>query len=154
MEESKPKRVLTEAQRLAFLKGREKRMANIEKKRLEKLESSSSLPEAPVVIPDVPPKLQVPDVPEPSTVIPDIPTPPPPPPPAAVVSIPPTPTPFIDEGKLANDVADLVFRKMQENKPKRKPREKKVTIVEEVKETTPSPQQPSVSRFVNNFSWL
>lgn len=37
-EEAKPKRVLTEAQRLAFLKGREKRMANIEKKRLEKLE--------------------------------------------------------------------------------------------------------------------
>lgn len=34
----KPKRVLTEAQRLAFLKGREKRMANIEKKRLEKEE--------------------------------------------------------------------------------------------------------------------
>jgi hypothetical protein len=35
----KPKRVLTEAQRLAFLKGREKRMANIERKRQEKLEA-------------------------------------------------------------------------------------------------------------------
>ena len=36
---TKPKRVLTEAQRLAFLKGREKRMANIMKKREEKLEA-------------------------------------------------------------------------------------------------------------------
>lgn len=35
----KPKRVLTEAQRLAFLKGREKRMANIERKRQEKIEA-------------------------------------------------------------------------------------------------------------------
>jgi hypothetical protein len=44
----KPKRVLTEAQRLAFLKGREKRMANIEKKRLEKLEADQmELPAAP-----------------------------------------------------------------------------------------------------------
>ena len=38
----KPKRVLTEAQRLAFLKGREKRMANIEKKRLEKEELNAA----------------------------------------------------------------------------------------------------------------
>lgn len=37
--ETKPKRVLTEAQRLAFLKGREKRMANIERKRQEKIEA-------------------------------------------------------------------------------------------------------------------
>lgn len=36
----KPKRVLTEAQRLAFLKGREKRMANIERRRLEKEEAA------------------------------------------------------------------------------------------------------------------
>lgn len=35
----KPKRVLTEAQRLAFMKGREKRLANIERKRQEKLEA-------------------------------------------------------------------------------------------------------------------
>lgn len=38
----KPKRVLTEAQRLAFLKGREKRMANIEKRRLEKEEAEAA----------------------------------------------------------------------------------------------------------------
>lgn len=35
----KPKKVLTEAQRLAFMKGREKRMANLEKRRQEKLEA-------------------------------------------------------------------------------------------------------------------
>lgn len=35
MADDQPKKTLTEAQRLAFLKGREKRMANIEKKRLE-----------------------------------------------------------------------------------------------------------------------
>lgn len=43
--EPKPKRVLTEAQRLAFLKGREKRMANIEKRRQEKLEMQKMMEE-------------------------------------------------------------------------------------------------------------
>lgn len=37
----KPKRQLTEAQRLAFLKAREKRMVNLEKKRQEELSSSN-----------------------------------------------------------------------------------------------------------------
>ena len=37
-----PKKVLSEAQRLAFLKGREKRMANIEKKKLENAEKEQS----------------------------------------------------------------------------------------------------------------
>lgn len=37
--EPKPKRVLTEAQKLAFEKGREKRLANLERKRQEKLEA-------------------------------------------------------------------------------------------------------------------
>lgn len=41
MSDPKPKRVLTEAQRLAFLKGREKRMANLERKRLEKAEAQA-----------------------------------------------------------------------------------------------------------------
>jgi hypothetical protein len=40
--QDKPKKVLTEAQRLAFLKGREKRMANLEKKRLADLELASA----------------------------------------------------------------------------------------------------------------
>ena len=38
--EDKPKKTLSEAQRLAFLKGREKRMANIEKKKLEEEEKN------------------------------------------------------------------------------------------------------------------
>lgn len=40
---TKPKRELTEAQKLAFLKGREKRLANIEKKRLEKEEAAETV---------------------------------------------------------------------------------------------------------------
>lgn len=56
-DETKPKRVLTEAQRLAFLKGREKRMANIEMKRQQLLETE------PVELPPVPesPTTDVPD---------------------------------------------------------------------------------------------
>lgn len=43
VQEAKPKRVLTEAQRLAFIKGREKRLANLERKRQEKLEAEQSV---------------------------------------------------------------------------------------------------------------
>lgn len=39
----KPKRQLTEAQRLAFLKGREKRQANLERKRQEKEEATAAV---------------------------------------------------------------------------------------------------------------
>lgn len=39
----KPKRQLTEAQRLAFMKGREKRLANLAKKREEKLLKEDSI---------------------------------------------------------------------------------------------------------------
>lgn len=59
--EAKPKRVLTEAQRLAFLKGREKRLANLERKRQEKLEMdlpdepSEEIPEDPV--PEIKPEV-------------------------------------------------------------------------------------------------
>lgn len=48
-ESEKPKRVLTEAQRLAFLKGREKRMANIEmKKSIQQQDSHTVQPSVPV----------------------------------------------------------------------------------------------------------
>lgn len=40
--QEKPKRQLTEAQRLAFLKAREKRLANIEKKKQDELENVES----------------------------------------------------------------------------------------------------------------
>lgn len=65
---TKPKRELTEAQKLAFLKGREKRLANIEKKRLEKEEAAANTTEAKIVTPtkqETPPQKQKPDpVPE------------------------------------------------------------------------------------------
>jgi len=40
--QTQPKRVLTEVQRLAFMKGREKRLANIERRKQEKLEEEQS----------------------------------------------------------------------------------------------------------------
>lgn len=43
----KPKKILTEAQRLAFMKGREKRLANLEKRRQEKLEAKQFETQAP-----------------------------------------------------------------------------------------------------------
>lgn len=46
----KPKRVLTEAQKLAFMKGREKRAANIQQRKMEKAKSD------PDIIPTTPPK--------------------------------------------------------------------------------------------------
>lgn len=95
--EAKPKRVLTEAQRLAFLKGREKRMANIEKKKLEAEEAKQvqvqeNAEPAPVPVP-VPVQVPVP-VPEPT---------------------------HIDEDKLAASITERVLRGIQETKPKRKP---------------------------------
>jgi len=48
----KPKKVLTEAQKLAFLKGREKRAANIQQRKLEKAKQEDH----PDIIPTTPPK--------------------------------------------------------------------------------------------------
>jgi hypothetical protein len=48
----KPKKVLTEAQKLAFMKGREKRAANIQQRKMEKAKQE----ENPDVIPTTPPK--------------------------------------------------------------------------------------------------
>lgn len=50
---TKAKKVLTEAQRLAFLKGREKRLANIETKRMEKVEAMENATQE-----DAPPKVK------------------------------------------------------------------------------------------------
>lgn len=55
-ENDKSKRVLTEAQRLAFLKGREKRMANIEKKRQERLEQNDETNQPPTPVAESKPK--------------------------------------------------------------------------------------------------
>jgi hypothetical protein len=72
---TKPKRVLTEAQRLAFLKGREKRLDNIQKKKMaikeaEEIDQTDGVAAAPAPKPASKKKTK--------TVVP---TPPPPPPP-------------------------------------------------------------------------
>lgn len=125
--EPKPKRVLTEAQRLAFLKGREKRMANIEKKKLEAEEAKQ-----------VQVQVQVP------MEIPEVKSEPAPAP--APAPLPPIP---IDEEKLASSITERVLRGIQENKPKRKPYVRKV----KEKEATPEPD-PEPKPIVHNFSWL
>lgn len=57
------KRVLTEAQRLAFIKGREKRMMNIEKRRQAKLEAQAMEEPPAVVTPEPEPKVIEPEIP-------------------------------------------------------------------------------------------
>lgn len=98
----RPKRVLTEAQRLAFLKGREKRMANIAARRAAKSEETLSIPaeesSAPVPVKPLP---------------------------KSPINRPVTP----DPNDLANRVAHLVYEKLNSEevtppstpvKPKRK----------------------------------
>jgi hypothetical protein len=165
----KPKRVLTEAQRLAFLKGREKRMANIEKNRLAKLEFQEATKEevAPPVVAEekkntieelIPSSEQKPVVIPPmpklkrQKVVPAT-------PPAAV----------IDEDKIASIVADKIIQQMKPPPPPpRKPRTPKMkTVLEqtqvaeskihedpdlEKKKNTQS--NSNVPPFVHNFSWL
>lgn len=90
--EEKPKRVLTEAQRLAFLKGREKRLANIERKRQEQMEL------------DLPPEEETPMVEEPPVV-------------ETPVVEAPTPKRHWEPDELAHAVADIVIERMKKSKP-------------------------------------
>jgi len=158
----KPKRVLTEAQRLAFLKGREKRMANIEKNRLAKLEfQEATKEETPAVVPE-----KKKEDPQPLTPVVKV--------EEKVEEIPPmpklrrqkvvsvaTPTPSIDEDKIASIVADKIMAQMippeKEKKP-RKPRVAKIPVAESKNDENPDPNQPrgssNVPPFVHNFSWL
>lgn len=165
----KPKRVLTEAQRLAFLKGREKRMANIEKNRLAKLEFQEATKEETVVEPEpepVAPKMEEkkPD-PEPTEAQPPVPT-------AAPEIIPPmpklkrqkvSPLPEIDEDKFASLVADKIVQQMMPPSTTRKPRKPRtVKILDDVAESkneeNGDEEKPhiyhNVPPFVANFSWL
>jgi len=127
----KPKKVLTEAQRLAFLKGREKRMANIEKKRLEKEEVKEM---------EMPPPLPV-TAPEPE--------------PAAPKEVPRTQTPEpkmqLDENKIADTVAERVWLKLQQTKPKRKPYTRRETNSESAPSETSAPAPPPPT---HSFTWL
>lgn len=124
MAATKPKKVLTEAQRLAFLKGREKRMANIEKKRLEKEEAKQVEEPAPEPPPEIPTLKRA----EPRA-----------------TSTPPPPS--IDENKIADTVAERVWAKMQAAKPKRKPYTRKEKT--ETSLTPPPPPPPT-----HSFTWM
>jgi hypothetical protein len=124
----KPKKVLTEAQRLAFLKGREKRMANIEKKRLEKEEAK-----------------QVEETPAPVETKPE----PPPEMPTLKRAEPRATAPAIDENKIADTVAERVWAKLQLAKPKRKPYTRK-----EKSEPSSPPPPPPPPPPTHSFTWM
>jgi hypothetical protein len=168
----KPKRVLTEAQRLAFLKGREKRMANIEKKRLEKLEADQmELPAAP---PKPAPKpraskkhivaVQAEPEPEPnpepekkSEPEPVVETKEEVPPEKPVLTRQTNNHPIIqiDEDKIASRVAEEVLRKIEQSKKPRKPRTPRpppALVPDEDPDSHPAPA--AKPRVVHNFSWL
>lgn len=119
-QEAKPKRQLTEAQRLAFMKGREKRLANLAKKREEKL----SLKEEPIA-----------PTPE-AVVIPDIVPPPPKDPPVLVKTVEERQTPSklelddVTMDRLATLVADKVTVR-----PKQKRTYTRRPIPKEIEET-------------------
>lgn len=93
----KPKRVLTEAQRLAFLKGREKRMANIERRRLEKEEAAhmENVPSTPVPEPSLEKDAPV-GIDKPRAKSPEIISPPP--------QVPTASVPVIDYDEIAKRV--------------------------------------------------
>lgn len=131
----KPKKVLTEAQRLAFLKGREKRMANIEKKRLEKEEVKEM---------DMPPPLPV-------EVKVSAPAPEPEPEPEPSAAAPKEVPRTIDENKIADTVAERVWLKLQEAKPKRKPYTRRETSSNSESEPAPPPVVPPPT---HSFTWM
>lgn len=164
--EEKPKRVLTEAQRLAFLKGREKRMANIEKNRLAKLEFQEATkedPEPPVVAPaPAPAPVPVPE-PEPEPKPEPVVIPPPMPKLKRQTRVKLPPTSPIDEDKIASIVADKIMAQMMPPPAPRKPRAPKIKTVPEehavaeskTEENKAQPNNPTnVPPFVHNFSWL
>jgi hypothetical protein len=156
------KRTLTEAQRLAFLKGREKRMANIEKKRLEKEEAAMAspdfqLPPAPAptktrkprkvhVIVD--PPLPVETKPEPEPTPNPEPEPAPPKEPEIQAKSKPEKTLLLDEDSLAAKIVAKLKEMQPVAPPPRKPRapRRARTVPDGVIPVEPIP--------TNNFSWL
>jgi hypothetical protein len=165
---TKPKKVLSEAQRLAFLKGREKRMANIEKKRLEKLEADMAseeftLPQAPPAPPkrtrtskkkDSKPepeeesKLVAEPQPDPE---PDPQPEPDPEPENKTTASLPTPIPSFDEDSFLEKIVGKLKETIQSNQPpakpalKRAPRKTRAVRVPDQEDPIPA---------INNFSWL
>lgn len=160
------KKQLTEAQRLAFLKGREKRMANIEKKRLEKEEAEAVV--------DAPPKPKLkrqvnkidPDPepePEPEPKVKSEPKPEPEPEPKDMVE------PDIDsmvnkimsriDHQLGDTLMDRFMNAMKEQQAQPKPKRKSRS--EEAAEKKPRKTKPKsksednlVPPIASSFSWL
>lgn len=144
-EESKSgsKKVLTEAQRLAFLKGREKRMANIEKRRLEKEEQEQQTQAAET--PTEPPASKTPV----KVVI----TPPP-----AEEEVPAKRSRGFDDlfaKMVANEVVQSIKSEMPPPPPPRKPRATKpklAAIPEPPAAPAEAPAEPTPR--LHNFSWM
>lgn len=148
----KPKRVLTEAQRLAFLKGREKRMANIEKKRLEKLEVEEAM-KKPIE------PLQVAEETKPTTTPPDAALPkltsPPPSPPKLKIHKRTRQLPL--EERVASRVVEELSKQQQQKTPSEEPpAKKKRTYIRKVKSEASIPENKPVvsSTPIQNFSWM
>jgi hypothetical protein len=124
-------------------------MANIEKKRLEKMEAEQ------LEMPPPPPKPRankkqaepepVPETPEP---VPEKTEPLPEKP----VLTRQTNVIEIDEEKIASRVAEEVLRKIEQSKKPRKPRVARIPIVDPDPE--PEPEPVARPRVVHNFSWL
>ena len=108
--ESKPKRQLTEVQRLAFLKGREKRLANIEKKRQEKLEEETAM-RTQTDIPPSPVKVKKERKPRTKKNVEE--PPPPPPPVPGQDPDPPSKAPQVEQdiakSEATDDIADGIL---------------------------------------------
>lgn len=126
-EAPKKKRTLTEAQRLAFLKGREKRMLNIQKKKEEKEEAIRLLKEEKEPV----------ETAEPTPLIAE------------------ARKPEYDEDAHAKKVADYVYMKLMSDIPQpppqrapRKPRRPKA-----VAEPTPVATAPVVPPPAKNIAW-
>lgn len=175
-EQSKPKRVLTEAQRLAFLKGREKRMANIERKRQEKLEAESvnhdpiihPTPSIPEPDPDPEPKPETTPLREENDVLDQQPTTP-----VKVeepIPVMPTLRRHANSDETAKKIADLILERMEMGKraapenttppPKKsrgRPRTKEVPIRELLSSEEDSSPSPPPTTYVppqRVFNWM
>lgn len=156
------KKVLTEAQRLAFLKGREKRLANIEKKRLEELEKLESEQEA---APEPAPAAT-----EPKSMMDEIfakfvakhvvesikeNQPPPPVPPPVVDEKPPAKKPRVRKPRVVKVKLEPVEKPEPEPEPAPAPAPVLEAVAEPAPATTPEPvSAPATPVFQQAFSWL
>lgn len=176
--QEKPKKVLTEAQRLAFLKGREKRMANLEKKRLADLEIASAsmspppskpklkrqtnkLEENSIPVQETKPQEQPPS--EANDTKPS--TPPPPPPPSALAPQKKTAEYDPDEiverimKRLPDMMGDTLMKKFmaaveQDSNPPKKKRATSEPKERPKKPKTKTKTRPVTPPPVNNFTWM